>query len=85
MEDFLEHLNSRVISPVMVWVVIIVGIVITLKTGFIQFTRLGFTLKYTFSQMFQKPDKHATGITPFQAVATALSGTIGTEIGRAHV
>ena len=78
MEDFLEHLNSRVISPVMVWVVIIVGIVITLKTGFIQFTRLGFTLKYTFSQMFQKPDKHATGITPFQAVATALSGTIGT-------
>lgn len=78
MEAFLDKLNSLIISPVMVWVVVLVGIVLTIKTGFIQFRRLGFTLKYTFSQMFKKSDKNAKTITPFQAVATALSGTLGT-------
>ncbi len=78
MEAFIDRLNSLVISPIMVWVVILVGLLLTIKTGFIQFRRLGFTLRYTFSQMFAKADKNAKGITPFQAVATALSGTIGT-------
>lgn len=62
----------------MVWGVIIVGVILSFKTGFIQATKLWYTLKETASSLFKKPDKNAKGITPFQAVTTALSGTIGT-------
>lgn len=78
MEAFIEGLNRFFSGPVMVCGIGLIGLILTVRTGWIQFTKLGYTLKYTFSQMFRRPQKGQKGITPFQAVTTALSGTIGT-------
>ena len=78
MEAFIEGLNRFFSGPVMVCGIGLIGLILTVRTGWIQFTKLGYTLKYTFSQMFRRPQTGQKGITPFQAVTTALSGTIGT-------
>ncbi|WMJ23622.1 sodium:alanine symporter family protein [Paludicola sp. MB14-C6] len=78
MQAFLDSINQVLSGPIMVIGVILVGIILSFKTGFIQATKLGYTLKHTLGSMFQKKKKDQRGITPFQAVTTALSGTIGT-------
>lgn len=74
----LESINRFLTGPVMVWSVIIIGVILTCKTRFIQATKLPLAIKQTFTSLFSKGGKNAVGITPFQAVTTALSGTIGT-------
>ncbi len=54
------------------------GIILTLITGFIIYRRFGFVMKNTFGKMFDKTAAEEGGITPFQAVATALAATVGT-------
>ncbi len=78
MQSFINSANDFLSGPIMVWGVIIVGIILSFKTGFIQATRLRYALKQILSSLFKKADKDSHGITPFQAVTTALAGTIGT-------
>ena len=78
MQSVITALNSFFSGPVMVWGVAAVGLILTCKTRFVQFTKLGYTLRYVFSGMFRRPGGKQKGITPFQAVTTALSGTLGT-------
>ena len=78
MLSFVNAANRFFSGPVMLWGVLAVGALLTVKTGFIQFRRLPYALRYAFSKMFEKPKKGQKGITPFQAVTTALSGTLGT-------
>ena len=54
------------------------GIVLTFVTGFIVYRRFGFIMQNTFAKMFDKTAAEEGGITPFQAVATALAATVGT-------
>lgn len=55
------------------------GIYISIKTGGIQFRKLSFALKHTLGNIFEKDHDHKSGdISPFQALATALAGTVGT-------
>jgi len=50
------------------------GLVLTLGTKFVQFRKLGFAFKLLFSK-----DIHGDGdVTPFQALMTSLSATVGT-------
>ena len=51
------------------------GMYLTWKTGFIQFFHFGTALKSTFKGLFKKSK---SGVTPFEAVCTALAGTVGT-------
>jgi AGCS family alanine or glycine:cation symporter len=78
MQTFLDKINAFLSGPIMVLGVVVVGIVLSFQTGFIQATKLWYTLKQTVRSMFQKKAENQSGITPFQAVTTALSGTIGT-------
>lgn len=55
-----------------------VGLVLTCRTGFIQFRKFGFALKNTIGKIFTKEEAKEGSITPFQAVCTALAATIGT-------
>lgn len=59
------------------------GIYFTLRTGFFQLRKTGEIFRCTLGSLFGKnkadkasKDKHA--ITPFQAMTTALAGTLGT-------
>ncbi len=55
------------------------GIYFTLRTKFFQFRKLGYILKNTFGKIFEKDHSGLDGVmTPFQAVSTALAGTVGT-------
>ena len=55
-----------------------VGLVLSFRTGFIQFRKFGYALKNTIGKIFHKQEAKEGSITPFQAVCTALAATIGT-------
>lgn len=87
MEQVINTLNSifsfvydNVLSIAMIILIILTGIVLSIKTGFFQFTRFGAVLKNTIGMLFNKKLHHRDkqSVSPFQAVTTALAGTIGT-------
>lgn len=55
-----------------------VGLVLSFRTGFIQFRKFTYALKNTIGKLFVKVDAKEGAISPFQAVCTALAATIGT-------
>lgn len=55
-----------------------VGFYLTYITGFIQFKKLGYTMKETIGKAFQKQEAMKGTLSPFQAVCTALAATVGT-------
>ncbi len=71
---------DNVLSIAMLVLLIAAGIFLSAKTGFIQFRRFGYVMKNTVGSLFNKnlhkQDKGS--VSPFQAVTTALAGTIGT-------
>ena len=71
---------DNILSIAMMVLLIATGIFMSVKTGFFQFRKLGYVLKNTIGKVFNK-NTHKTvegSVSPFQAVATALAGTIGT-------
>lgn len=55
-----------------------VGIYLSIRTRFVQVRKFGASIKSTIGKLFDKKDAADGSITPFQAVCTALAGTIGT-------
>ena len=55
-----------------------VGLLLSVRTGFLQIRKFPFTLKTTIGRMFHKKEATDGAMTPFQAVCTALAGTVGT-------
>jgi len=55
-----------------------VGILLSIRTRFIQFRRFGYALKATIGKLFSKSEASHGSITPVQAVCTALAATVGT-------
>ena len=55
-----------------------VGLLLSVRTGFLQIRKFPYTIKTTIGRMFRKKDASDGAITPFQAVCTALAGTVGT-------
>lgn len=86
MEKFLQavtDVNSAVNSfawgPIMLILLVGTGIFLTIRTGCIQVRRFGTIMKSTVGSLFKKQDKdHGSNLSPFQAVTTALAGTVGT-------
>ena len=55
-----------------------VGLLLSVRTKFIQIRKLPYAIKTTIGRMFRKKDASDGAMTPFQAVCTALAGTVGT-------
>ena len=86
MEKFLEivtlvngKLNDFAWGPIMLALLIGTGVYLTIRTRCIQVSRFGYIMKNTIGSLFTKKDK-STGknLTAFQAVSTAMAGTVGT-------
>lgn len=82
MLETFEKINSAVNGfvwgvPAMVCI-IGVGLLLSIRTRFIQFRKFGYTFKVTLGRIFHKKEASDGSITPFQAVCTALAGTVGT-------
>ena len=55
-----------------------VGLLLSVRTRFIQIRKFPYAIKTTIGRMFRKKDASDGTMTPFQAVCTALAGTVGT-------
>ncbi len=75
-----DKINGIVWGPVMLTLLIGSGLFLSIKTGFLQFRKFGCMMKNTILGVFSKNqhEKDTSGVSPFQAVATAMAGTIGT-------
>lgn len=80
LNEALNFIYNNVLSIALMILLIAVGLFLTIKLRGFQFTRFGYVSKYTLGNMFQKNmhTSNSGSVTPFQAVATALAGTIGT-------
>ncbi len=54
-----------------------VGLLLSVRTGFLQLRKFPYAIKTTIGRIFQK-DASDGAMTPFQAVCTALAATVGT-------
>ena len=75
-----DRVNSIVWGPIMLALLIGTGLYLSLRMGFPQFSRFRFIMKNTIGTLFNSKHhkKDESGVSPFQAVATAMAGTIGT-------
>lgn len=87
MENIINALNNalsftydNILSIVMMILLISAGLFLSVKTRFLQFRRFGYVIKNTIGKLFNKNLHHQDkgSVSPFQAVTTALAGTIGT-------
>ena len=82
MTETIANINSALNGfiwgvPAMVCI-IGVGIWLSVRTNFIQIREFAHAIKVTIGRMFHKDEAEEGSVTPFQAVCTALAGTIGT-------
>ncbi len=73
--------NAVVWGPLMLALIIFVGVMFSVRLRFFQLFKCNLWLKQTFGSFFNKEilkDGKKDGITPFQAVSTALASAIGT-------
>lgn len=80
--NYIETINSYVNGfiwgvPAMICI-IGVGIYLSIRTGFLQIRKFGFAIRHTAGKIFDKTEAADGAITPFQALCTALAGTVGT-------
>lgn len=71
--------NGFVWGPIMLALLVGTGIFLTFRTGWVQVRRFGYIMRNTVGSLFRKSDTdHGSNLSPFQAVTTALAGTVGT-------
>lgn len=82
MLELISSINGEVNSfiwgiPAMICI-IGVGLYLSIGTGFIQIRRFVYAIRQTLGKIFDKKEAEEGAMTPFQAVCTALAGTVGT-------
>ena len=82
MLEIIKSVNSVVNNfiwgvPAMICI-IGVGLLLSFRTKFIQIRKFPYAIRHTIGRIFHKQDAADGAMTPFQAVCTALAGTVGT-------
>ena len=82
MLELIQSVNSAVNNfiwgvPAMICI-IGVGLLLTIKTRFLQIRKFPYAMKETIGRAFKKQDASDGSMTPFQAVCTALASIVGT-------
>ncbi len=74
-----RHINDFAWGPIMLALLVGTGVFLSIRTGFIQVTKFGWIMKNTIGSVFKKTEKKdGQNLTPFQAMCTAMAGTVGT-------
>lgn len=83
--DIIMQINSKVNNivwgPVMLILLVGTGIYFSFRLKFLQVSKFGFIMRNTLGKALKRSDAKKAGkgaITPFQAMSTALAGTVGT-------
>ena len=82
MIELITQVNSAVNNfiwgiPAMICI-IGTGLLLTFRTGFLQITSFKTAMKSTIGKVFDRKKAGDGAMSPFQAVCTALAGTVGT-------
>ncbi len=83
MDQFLDSITVSIASfassvwNIMVPVLFGVGLLLTIRIGFLQFRKLGVALRITLSKRSRAKSTREGDITPFAALSTALAATLG--------
>ena len=65
-------------GPVILILLVGTGVFLSTMVGWIQFRKFGYAMKNTLGKIFHKQKAGEGEVTPFQAMTTALAGTVGT-------
>ena len=78
LSEFITKLDDIAWGSVVLCLLVGVGILISISTGFLQFRKFGHAMKNTLGRVFEKHEAKKGEVTPLQALCTALAGTVGT-------
>ena len=74
-----DAVNGFAWGPVMLVLLVGTGIYLSIRTRFVQIRKFGYIMRHTIGTLFTKGRKDdGKNLSPFQAVSTALAGTVGT-------
>lgn len=76
--QILEAIDAFVWGPVMLTILVGTGIYLTIRTKFLAWRNLPFSVGYTLSKEARKADRGEGDVSPFACLCTALAATIGT-------
>ena len=77
--DVNDAINGFAWGPIMLALLVGTGVFLTIRTGFIQVSKFGWIMKKTIGSVFKKTNEEdRQNLTPFQAMCTAMAGTVGT-------
>lgn len=80
--DKIEQVNDFLHPLIWGWpilaAILLAGANFSFRSGFFQFTHCRLLFHITIGSLFRKKSKDQNGISPFQALTTALAGSIGT-------
>lgn len=84
MINFLNWLDGVLWGLPLIVLMVVTGIYFTVRSGFFQFCHFGWIMNHTIGQIFKKKEDqqhNADGakgmLSPFEAIATAVGGTVG--------
>ena len=78
LSEFITKLDDIAWGSVVLCLLVGVGIILSISTRFLQFRKFGYAMRNTLGKAFKKQAAGKGEVTPFQAMTTALAGTVGT-------
>ena len=78
LSEFITELDDIAWGSVVLCLLVGVGLIYTVSTGFLQFRRFGHAMTHTAGKVFKKQQAGEGEVTPLQALTTALAATVGT-------
>jgi AGCS family alanine or glycine:cation symporter len=75
--DFIDAANALVWGPPLMILLLGVGLILTVTTGFFQFRHFGWIMKKTFGSMMKDAGAGEGTISPWEAVTVAIGGAVG--------
>ena len=76
--NIVNAVDSFAWGPIMLILLVGTGVYLTIRSGAVQFTRFKYAMSNTLGKVFKKQKAGKGEVTPFQAMTTALAGTVGT-------
>ena len=78
LSQLVQTINSYLSDYVLVFLLILVGLWYSIRTGFVQVRFFGEGIKRVFGNISLNGKKHESGMSSFQALATAIAAQVGT-------
>ncbi len=76
--NIMNNINTYMADYVLIILLVAVGLYFSFKTRFVQVRCFGEGMRKVFGNFSMKGEKHKSGMSSFQALATAIAGQVGT-------